>query len=95
MSKKQLVLGVLFAVITGVLMFVSVLQTFRFNEVVREVTVLENEQKKLLEINKRLIAGTAVLSSPGRIDHIAKDELALVKSNPNDIVRVKLLKGDQ
>ena len=56
---------------------------------------LEGEQKKLLELNKRLIAGTAVLSSPGRIDELAKDELGLEKREPVDIIQVELPGSDQ
>ncbi|MBN2655425.1 MAG: cell division protein FtsL [Spirochaetales bacterium] len=72
------------------MLFLNVWQSFRYNRIVDEVSALELEQKRLLEQNKRLIAGTAVLSSPGRIDEIAKDELGLEKQDPTDIIRIEL-----
>jgi cell division protein FtsL len=81
--------------LAAALLFLNVWQSLRFNQVVKVVVELEEEQKKLLELNKRLIAGTAVLSSPGRIDEIAKDELGLVKTEPSDIIQVELPGGDQ
>jgi len=82
------------AVILAVgMLFLNVWQSFRYNRIVNEVTALEREQKRLLELNKRLIAGTAVLSSPGRIDEIAKDELGLEKQDPTNIIRIELPGG--
>ena len=42
-----------------------------------------------------LIAGIAVLSSPGRIDEIAQDNLGLIKAEPSDIIQVELFGGSQ
>lgn len=95
MKRSSLVIAMICAVMTSVLLFLNVWQSFRYNQVVEEVVALEKEQKSLLELNKRLIAGTAVLSSPGRIDEIAKDELGLEKREPSDIIQVELPGDDR
>ncbi len=95
MKRFSLIVALLCAVLTAGLLFLNVWQSFRYNQVVGEVVALEEEQKKLLELNKRLIAGTAVLSSPGRIDEIAKDELGLEKREPTDIIQIELPGSDQ
>jgi len=95
MKKLPLIIAVACAFMTAAMLFLNVWQSFRYNQVVRTVVSLEKEQKKLLELNKRLIAGTAVLSSPGRIDELAKDELGLEKREPVDIIQVELPGSDQ
>ena len=95
MKKMHIIIRVIFAGLTASLLFMNVWQSFRFNQVVKDVVNLEQEQKRLLELNKRLIAGTAVLSSPGRIDDIARNELGLVKTEPSDIIQVELPGGAQ
>ncbi len=90
MNKTQLTIGIFCAVLTASLVFLNVWQSFRYNETVKTVIELEREQKELLELNKRLIAGTAVLSSPGRIDEIASNDLGLIKTEPSDIIQVEL-----
>lgn len=95
MKRSSLIVALVCSLMTAGLLFLNVWQSFRYNQVVREVIGLEEEQKKLLELNKRLIAGTAVLSSPGRIDEIAKDELGLEKREPTDIIQVELPGSNQ
>ncbi|MDA3808772.1 MAG: cell division protein FtsL [Spirochaetaceae bacterium] len=95
MKKVQLVLALSCAFLAAGLLFLNVWQSFRYNQVVKVVVDLEEEQKNLLELNKRLIAGAAVLSSPGRIDEIARDELGLVKTEPSGIIQIELPGGTQ
>lgn len=94
MKKTSFIAAIICAVLSSGFLFLNVWQSFRFNQVVKNVIELEEEQKRLLELNKRLIAGTAVLSSPGRIDEIAKDELGLKKREPSDIIQIELPGGD-
>ena len=95
MKKRSLIIAISCALFTTALLFMNIWQSFRFNQVVRSIVQLEKEQKEMLELNKRLIAGTAVLSSPGRIDQIAKDELGLEKRKPSDIIQIELPGGSQ
>lgn len=90
MKKSHFVVALFCSVLVVSMLFLNVWQSFRYNRVVEEVAALEEEQKRLLEQNKRLIAGTAVLSSPGRIDEIAREELGLEKRDPKDIIRIQL-----
>lgn len=94
MKKFQFAAAVAAVLLTVGMLFLNVWQSFRYHRIVNEVTALEKEQKRLLELNKRLIAGTAVLSSPGRIDGIARDELGLEKREPSDIIWIELPGGD-
>ncbi|MBB6481977.1 cell division protein FtsL [Spirochaeta isovalerica] len=90
MKRLHFITAMAAVVLAVGMLFLNVWQSFRYNRIVDEVAALEMEQKRLLEQNKRLIAGTAVLSSPGRIDEIAKDELGLEKQDPTDIIRIEL-----
>jgi len=60
-----------------VFVFVNIYQTYSYQRLDQSVALLESRQKNWLEHNKRIIAGIAVLSSPERIDQIAKDKLDL------------------
>lgn len=95
MKRSSMIVALVTSMLAAGLLFLNVWQSFRYNQVVKAVLTLEREQRELLELNKRLIAGTAVLSSPGRIDEIAKEELGLEKRDPTDIIQVELPGGDQ
>lgn len=94
MKRLHFFLALASVLLAVAMLFLNVWQSFRYNRVVGEVVALEEEQKRLLEVNKRLIAGTSVLSSPGRIDKIAKEELGLEKGKPSDIIRIELPGGN-
>jgi cell division protein FtsL len=63
-------------------------QSARYGDLERELGRLENNQREWVENNKRLIAGILLLSSPDRIEHIARDELGMEKKRPEDILQV-------
>ncbi len=90
MKKNEMIIGLVFALLATLMLFINVWQSFRYNEVVKTVINLEEEQRKLLEVNKRLTAGTAVLSSPGRVDEIARNNLGLIKAEPSDLIQIEL-----
>jgi cell division protein FtsL len=66
------------------------LQSTRYMDLKQEVRQLEAEQTEWIDSNKRLIAGIAMLSSPERIEHIARDELGLVKKRPEEILQIRI-----
>ncbi|MDR3166989.1 MAG: cell division protein FtsL [Treponema sp.] len=68
-------------------------QSFRYRELERELTELENAQEKWVESNKRLIAGIAVLSSSERIEYIALHDLGLIKKDPEDVLQIRIEMG--
>jgi cell division protein FtsB len=63
-------------------------QSARYGDLERELGRLENSQQEWVENNKRLIAGILMLSSPDRIEHIARDELGMEKKPPEDVLQI-------
>ena len=61
----------------------------------REVSRLEAGQVELVEQNRRLITGIAVLAKPERIDKAAKNDLGLRKINPDDVLLVRIEGGEK
>jgi cell division protein FtsL len=72
------------------LMGLSAWQSSRYGDVERELKQLEKIQEEWVENNKRLIAGIAFLSSPDRIEHIARDELGLQKKQPEEVLQISI-----
>jgi cell division protein FtsL len=65
-------------------------QSARYGDLEREIRKLEKTQEEWVENNKRLIAGIAFLSSPDRIEHIARDELGLEKKLPEEVLQISI-----
>jgi cell division protein FtsL len=65
-------------------------QSSRYGDLERELKKLEKNQEEWIENNKRLIANIAVLSSPERIERIARDELGLQKKQPEDVLQISI-----
>jgi cell division protein FtsL len=72
------------------LMALSAWQSSRYGDLERELKQLEKTQEEWVENNKRLIAGIAFLSSPDRIEHIARDELGLRKKQPEEVLQISI-----
>ena len=70
--------------------FLNTWQGFRYQELEREVRMLEEEQKNWLEKNKKVIAALAVLSSPERIRSLAVDSLGLKPLKAEDLIEIEL-----
>jgi cell division protein FtsL len=68
-------------------------QSNRYISLRREVKRLEEAQGEWVESNKRLIAGIAVLSSPERIEYIARTDLGLRKIQPEAVLQIKIREG--
>lgn len=83
-----------FAVVTiPVFLGLSVWQANRNVSLKGEINRLEENQAEWVESNNQLIAGIAVLSSPDRIEDIAKNDLGLQKIHPENVLQVKLRGG--
>jgi cell division protein FtsL len=65
-------------------------QSARYGDLERELGRLEKIQQEWIENNKRLIAGISLLSSPDRIEHIARDELGLEKKQPEEVLLIHI-----
>ena len=75
------------------LLAVTVRQSFRYADLKKEISRLEQAQDDWVESNKRLIAGNAVLSSAQRIENIARTELNMEKIKPENVLQVKIEGG--
>ncbi|MDR1930706.1 MAG: septum formation initiator family protein [Treponema sp.] len=73
-----------------VLFGAAVMQSARYADLERELQNYEKIQQEWVENNKRLIAGIAVLSSPDRIEDIARDELGLEKKRPEEVLQINI-----
>ena len=65
-------------------------QSSRYGDLERELKKLEKTQEEWVENNKRLIAGITFLSSPDRIEHIARNELHLQKKLPEEVLQISI-----
>lgn len=93
MKVKEFVktLGIyLFAVCIPCLCILNSIQAKRFASVEKEVKKIETKQYELIEANKRLIAGIAILSSPERIEFLAEGTLRMRRAQPDEIIRVQI-----
>ena len=88
-SMKRLVALLMIASVPAFI-FLNIWQVFRYEKLQHSIAVMEEEQQDWLERNKRMIAGIRVLSSPGRIDMLAQQELNLKKPGPGDIIRINI-----
>jgi len=68
-------------------------QSVRYTELERDVRRLEAVQEDLVESNKRLIAGIAVLSSSSRIEQVAVYDLGLSKIRPEHVLQIRIEGG--
>ena len=68
----------------------SAWQTSRYGDLERELGKLEKTQEEWVENNKRLIAVITLLSSPNRIEHIARQELGLQKKRPEEVLQISI-----
>jgi cell division protein FtsL len=87
---RRFVLLYVFTLTLPLFLVGSVLQARRYNALQKEVNRLEVVQEEWIESNKRLIAGIGLLSSAERIEHIAREELGLMKKQPEDILQIRI-----
>lgn len=80
----------LLVVLVPILLFVNVYYAFRHGQLVREIELLETEQRELIEANKRAILAISVLSSPDRIGEIARDDLGLQRITPEQVDHIQI-----
>lgn len=80
-------------IVLPIALFLNVWQSFRYETLERDVAQLEEKQRDMIEENKRLIAGIAVLRSPARIRSLAETELELEPGFPARTVYVRIDTG--
>ena len=72
---------------------IAVWQSVRYTELDKNVRRLEAVQEDMVESNRKLIAGIAVLSSSSRIEQVAVRDLMLSKVRPEDVLQVRIGEG--
>lgn len=75
------------------MLFACVWQSNRYLQIQSELKTQEQYQYEIIKENKRIISAISVLASPERIEKVAKNELAMRKALPHEIVRIELKKG--
>ena len=79
-----------FVLTIPVFLGIAAWQSVRYAELDRNVRRLEAVQEDWVESNRKLIAGIAVLSSSGRIEQVAVQDLGLLKIQPEDVLQVRI-----
>jgi cell division protein FtsL len=68
----------------------TVWQSARYADLERELIRMEKTQGEWVEANKRLITGITILSSPDRVERVARDDLGLQKKKPEDVLQISI-----
>ncbi|MCD6121449.1 MAG: cell division protein FtsL [Spirochaetales bacterium] len=84
---KKLVILVLILSIPAMLFLVT-WQNIRFTELSASISSIREEQEDLMEKNKRLIIGLAILRSPKRIEDIGLKDLKLHEALPSEVIKI-------
>ena len=93
MSIRRYALLYFFVLTIPLFLGLTTWQSVRYAELSKNVRDLEAVQEDWVENNKKLVAGIAVLSSSGRIEQIARNDLHLSKIKPVDVLQVRIEGG--
>jgi len=74
-------------------LLVYVWQRVEFLQVSYRVEALKKERQQLQEQNKQLTVERSFLTSPDRIEHLARTQLGLIDPPPSDVRRVQVING--
>ena len=77
------------------LIFLQVLQGYRYTITLEKMDSLEVMQLEKLEKNRKVLAGIAVYDAPARIYRVARDLLGLEEAEPKRVLQVILPKKEQ
>ena len=83
-------IAVLLVLMIPFFLFFAVWQGMEYSSLELEVRQLEQEQYEVIEMNRRFISGITVLSSPGRIEKIAVEDLGMRKAEAGEIMRIEM-----
>jgi len=90
---SRYVLLYLFVLTIPLFLGIAAWQSVRYTALEREVRRLEAAQEDMVESNKRLIAGIAVLSSSSRIGQVAVFDLGLSRMRPEHVLQIRIEEG--
>jgi len=83
-------LALIFTLSIPCFLLAAIRQSWKYDAVIREITIYDEEQHALIAENKRKISGISILSKPQRIEKIANEELQMTKAKSSDIIRITL-----
>ena len=86
-------IAVLLVLMIPFFLFFDVWQGMEYSSLEDEVRQMEREQYEVIEMNRRFISGVTVLSSPGRIEKLAVEELGMRKAETGKIMRIEMREG--
>jgi cell division protein FtsL len=94
MMKKYVVLFYFVVFTIPVFLGLNAWQSSRYISLKQAIRRLEKAQSEWVESNKRLVVGISVLSSPSRIEHIARREIGMSKIKPENVQQIKIQGGN-
>ncbi len=78
----------LLALSVPLMIFLTVHQVYSYQVLEQRVREMKEEQADLFEKNKRMIANIAIMSSPARIEEIAREKLELESLDSEKKLRI-------
>ncbi len=88
------VCAVILTLMIPALLLVGVWQSSRYSRLEAEVRTLDERQYEVIALNKRLISGISVLSTPERIEKVAVENLGMRKAQADEIMRIELKRAE-
>ena len=86
---KDFALALIIVALAGCAVFVTVWRRVAFIDIGYEIRNLENRESQLLHIQKEMEIEKAMLSSPERVERIARSKLGLGDPEPGQIRTLK------
>jgi len=82
---RELLAGVVLVLVIGAFIFVTVWRGLAFIDVGYQIRGLERKQSELLNMNRELEIERAMLSTPERVERVARERLGMIEPTPDQI----------
>ncbi|TNF50685.1 cell division protein FtsL [bacterium] len=82
---RELLAGLVLVLAIGAFIFINVWRGLAFINVGYQIRGLERKQSELLHMNRELEIERAMLSSPERIERVARQKLGMIEPTPDQI----------
>lgn len=82
---RELLAGLVLVLVIGAFIFVTVWRGLAFINVGYQIRGLERKQSELLNMSRELEIERAMLSSPERIERVARERLGMMEPTPDQI----------
>lgn len=84
-GTRELLLGILILLLLGAFIFVTVWRGLAFINLGYQIRGLERKQAELIHLNRELEIERAMLTSPERVERMARDKLGMIEPTPDQI----------